>query len=237
MEARVQFGDTELSYRVKFSARRKTVSIAVEPTGDIVLTAPDGVEDDRLNAVVKRRAPWILRQLSELQPPPPAREFVSGESFSYLGRQFRLFVVEGALQPKLKGGWLVVPIAANLTREQRPEAVRAAMIGWYQARAAARLPERVERWKAAAGGAPIGELILTEPRRRWGSCDVKGNLRFNWRLIQAPLAAVDYVVAHELVHLQHRDHSPAFWSALQAVQPDYRARRAALRELGPSMQW
>jgi predicted metal-dependent hydrolase len=120
---------------------------------------------------------------------------------------------------------------------RRASAVRDRLVAWYRARAAQKLPERVQAWAHAAGGKPIGEVIISDQRKRWASCDPKGNLRFNWRIIQGPLRLVDYVVAHELVHVRHRDHTPAFWRALEEVQGDFDDRRRRLRELGHQMEW
>lgn len=239
----VQFGRTAIPYLIRRSPRRKTVSVKVDPEdGGVTLTAPVGVEVERLDRVVKDRAPWILERLRRVQegdPKPSPREFVSGETYLYLGRQYRLRVVDGdaAEGVKLKGGWLIVPAQASLKGALRAQAVRAGLVGWFRARAAQRLPERVQAWAKAAGGRPLGEVIISDQRRRWASCDSKGNLRFNWRIIQAPLRLVDYVVAHELVHLSHRDHTAAFWTALEGAQHDYEARRSSLRELGPRLEW
>ncbi len=241
--SRVQFGRTAIPYAIRRSSRRKTVSVAVDPKdGGVVLTAPLGVEVERLDRVVKDRAPWILerlRRVEEGDPKPSPREFVSGETFLYLGRQYRLRVVAVAElgETKLKGGWLETPIERALKGPQRAAAVRRSLVAWYRDRAAQRLPEHIQTWSSAAGGRPVGEVIISDQRRRWASCDARGNLRFNWRVIQAPLRLHDYVVAHELVHLQHRDHTAAFWRALGEAQADYEARRLALRELGQRLEW
>jgi predicted metal-dependent hydrolase len=81
------------------------------------------------------------------------------------------------------------------------------------------------------------DVLVRDQRKRWASCDDSGVLRFNWRVIQAPMRLVDYVVAHELVHLRHREHTAAFWARLGVVMPDYEARKEALRRLGPRLQW
>ena len=102
---------------------------------------------------------------------------------------------------------------------------------WYVQGARKRLAQRVERWSGIAGWAPTGVLVRDQ-RRRWASCSASGVLRFNWRVLMAPPALIDYVVLHELVHLRIRLHSPAFWSEVARLMPDYRARRASLKELG-----
>ena len=98
------------------------------------------------------------------------------------------------------------------------------------------LRARVERWAERLHVHPR-EVLVRDPRRRWGSCDPAGTLRFSWRIIQAPPALVDYVVAHELVHLLHRGHTKRFWAALGHVSPDYETFRARLRTLGPALVW
>ena len=78
---------------------------------------------------------------------------------------------------------------------------------------------------------------MSEPRKRWGSASPRGTLRLNWRIVQAPISLVDYVVAHELVHLAHPNHTPAFWAALGRAMPDYETRKGRLRSMGPELAW
>src|SRR5207244_11750703 len=92
-------------------------------------------------------------------------------------------------------------------------AVRQALVFWYRDHASRRLAELVDSWAAKLRVEPPS-LLVREQRKRWGSCDVRGRLRFNWRVIQAPRRLVDYLVAHALVHLEHRGHSQRFWAAL-----------------------
>ncbi len=107
---------------------------------------------------------------------------------------------------------------------------------WYRAHANRRLPERVAAWAPRLGVAP-GAVVIRDQRKRWGSADPAANLRFNWRIIQAPLRLVDYVIAHELVHLRYPDHTRDFWAALGQVMGDYEERREALRVMGREMVW
>ncbi len=164
---------------------------------------------------------------------------VSGESFLYLGRQYRLKVRpgEGAeTQVRCERGWLAVDVERDLPAAERAERVRTGLVEWYREHAARRLPERVDEWAPRVGVEPAGVLIR-EPRKRWASCDARGHLRFNWRLIQAPRRLVDYVVVHELVHLVHPDHDRDFWALVGRAMPDYEARREALRRLGRRLEW
>jgi predicted metal-dependent hydrolase len=240
--SQVLWGRTEIPYAIRRSPRRATVSIAVEPTGEVVLTAPTTAPLDRLDRIVHAKARWIverLRRTSEVPPPLPSREFISGETFLYLGRQYRLRVaskVEESGEVALRRGWLVAPVPEAREGSDRAECVRAALVAWYKTRAAERLPERADTWSKKLG-IPLPRVIIREPRKRWGSCDAKGTLRFNWRVIQSPMRLVDYVVAHELVHLRHPDHTKEFWATLGRVMPDYESRRHDLKRLGPLLDW
>ena len=232
----VQCGRTTIPYAIRRSARRGTVSVAVEPSGEVLLTAPASTPVERLDRVVHQKARWIVARRREVAGPrlvPTAREFVSGESFLYLGRQYRLLVRNGPTAVRLHRGRLEVHEPDGNRRGQR---VRAALVRWNRDQAERRLPERVARW-AKKVGVPAPKVLVREQQKRWGSCDAAGAVRFNWRIIQAPMSLVDYVVVHELVHLRHRDHDAAYWQALGRVMPDYEARRRALKRWGGQAQW
>lgn len=189
---------------------------------------------------MREKARWIVqraRRTSDL-PRPPEREFVSGETVLYLGRSYRLRVVEARqVQPaRLDRGWLVVTTSHASEHVERPGYVRARLVAWYRAHAEVRIIERVAHWSQKLHLQPRA-VLLRDPECRWGSCDASGTLRFSWRIIQAPLALIDYVVVHELLHLQHRDHTPAFWAAIGRVLSDYEMSRMRLRTLGATLVW
>ena len=156
----------------------------------------------------------------------------------YLGRHYRLKVnPQDTGSAKLRGGWLHVPAGGGVQdpAEVRAE-VRAGVVAWFRRRAAERLPERVAAWHAKAG-VPMPHVKLASQQKRWGSCDQAGTIRLNWRIIQAPMRLVDYVVVHELVHLRHRGHGRDYWQAVGRVMPDYERRRRDLRERGAILVW
>jgi predicted metal-dependent hydrolase len=228
----VQFGGTSIPFTVRRGKRQKTVAIAIDPQGDVLVRAPVDTPVEKLDRIVHRKASWIVERLkrtSDLPPRPSEREFVSGETFLYLGRQYRLRVERGDEGVRLERGRLVVSAPRNGD-------VRAALVGWYRRRAVERLPVLVEEW-APRVGVTVRGVLVREQRRRWGSCDDSGVLRFNWRIVQAPRRLVEYVVVHELVHLVHRDHTKGFWAALGRVLPDYERRRGELRRVGERLTW
>ena len=234
----ITWGETRLPYAIRRSARRKkTVAVTVDPVGEVLLVAPEHFTTSRLDAVVRRKAAWIVQRLRHVQshdPPPSPREFVSGESVHYLGRHYRLKVhPQETGDAKLRGGWLHVPAPAGAGQTAN---VRAALVAWLRRHAAARLPERVAAWRAKAGVA-MPRVVITDQQKRWGSCDRNGTIRLNWRIIQAPMRLVDYVVVHELVHLRHRGHGRDYWQAVGRVMPDYERRREDLRQRGVGLSW
>jgi predicted metal-dependent hydrolase len=236
----IRWGTTQIPYLIRRSARRGTVSVAVEPSGRVVLTAPEATSVERLDRVVQQKARWIVERVRRgaRLVRPSAREFVSGQTVQYLGRSYRLRVVEaGAGVPaRFDRGWLVVTVERGLAAGAQAGAVRAGLIAWYRPRAEAQLGERVTRWAERLQVRPR-DVLVRDPRQRWGSCDPSGIVRLSWRIIQAPPALVDYVVAHELVHLLHRGHTPRFWATLGRVLPEYEALRERLLALGPTLTW
>jgi predicted metal-dependent hydrolase len=237
----VQFGRTLLVYQIRRSRRRSTVSIAVVPKEGLVVTAPERATTDRLDELVRRKGAWIARRLkgqSQLPPALPHREFVSGESFKYLGRQYRLQVREGepSGHVRLRRSHLCLILDMAVPASQRAAGARKALVEWYRARGREYLPHRAASW-AMKLGLPDPRIVVAEPPKRWGSTTKSGIVRINWRVLQCPASLVDYVLAHELVHLIHEDHSRAFWSTLGRIMPDYEERKRRLREMGPRLVW
>jgi predicted metal-dependent hydrolase len=216
------------------------VSVAVEPSGQVVLTAPAATTVERLDRVVRQKARWIVERARRggRLPRPAARELVSGETVLYLGRSYRLRVVEAprGAPARLERQWLVVTVERSPGSSELAEGVRRRLVAWYRLQAELQLQQRAKRWAELLHVHPR-EVLIRDPRARWGSCDPSGTLRFSWRIVQASPALVDYVVAHELVHLVHRGHTPRFWAALGRILPDYELLRSRLRDIGPSLVW
>lgn len=237
----IAFGTTTIPYAIRRTGRVKTVAVAVDPEDGVILTAPEHTAVPRLDAIVRSKARWILTRLarrSELPPAPGAREFVSGESFPYLGRQYRLKVAaaDEAEDALLDHGRLVVRVAAGFDPQARPGRVRSLLVGWYRARAVIRLPPIVDEWARRLKVEPTAVRVVSQ-KLRWGSCDASGVLRLNWRVVGAPTRVIEYVVAHELNHLRYPDHTRAFWASLGRPMPDYDTRRVQLRRMGQLLTW
>lgn len=236
----MHFGKTEITYAIERGRRQKTVAIAVDPVRGIWVRAPGGTPVARLDQIVTRKAKWILerrRRVEDLPPAPSRREFVNGETFRYLGRQYRLKLDRnpgpGERDVRLIGGKLVVPVTCG---SDDARITRSKLVAWYQSRAATYIPGRVEIWAGKIGVEPRGVLIRDQ-RKRWGSADSEDRIRINWRIVQASSRLIDYVLAHELVHLNFADHTRTFWADLGQVMGDYERRREELRQLGTELSW
>jgi predicted metal-dependent hydrolase len=235
--APIQFGTLRISYRLLRSDRKKTLSIAVDPVKGVIVTAPKAIDAERVHELASRRASWIaskLRELGELKSDVGIREFVSGESFPYLGRNHRLKLVrqrEAGVSVRVHRGRFEVRIDSRLSGRKQIVAIRDALSDWYREHAANRLAERAARLSARLGVTPPA-ILIRDQQKRWASCDRRGRIRFNWRIVMAPMSLVDYVIAHELCHLIRNDHSPAFWKLLRTLLPDYEVRRERLKVEG-----
>jgi predicted metal-dependent hydrolase len=234
----VIFGATTITYSIRRSRRRKkTIEITLDPSEGVLVSAPVKATATEVARIVQRRARWIIRKSTESILRPRPKQFVSGESLPYLGRQARLFV-ESADVRRVNirfDHWSFRVLAPHhLTAHDRRAAILCAITRWYKQRAQERLETRVLLWSGKLGCQPA-RTVTRDQRQRWGSCAADGTIRFNWRIVMAEPALVDYVVVHELLHLKVRNHGPGFWAEMAAALPDYVLRRTRLRELGKTL--
>jgi hypothetical protein len=201
---------------------RKSIGIRVRD-GRVELVAPANVPLSTLQRVLAEKKQWIWRHWQQQQAAAQARTqtpstvCLQGQSLTLL---HDLSAPAGAA---LSGDTLVVGGEAQRLREQ--------VARFLFLQAAEHFPRRWRLWLPLAARAP-GPLLLSSARTRWGSCHRDGRIRLNWRLIQAPPAILDYVIAHELAHLRHMNHSPAFWRETARLYPDWHDARAWLRRHG-----
>ena len=232
----VELDGSVIRYRVVRSARRKkTVTITLDRDRHVVVAAPLKTRNADIEAIVRKRAGWILRKLHEEDSRPQPRQLVSGESLYYLGRAVPISVeTTGGLTPSVSlDDWTFRIVCPEyLEGEERRTALREALMGWYWSRADETIRQTVERWQSRVGRKPV-RISLGNQKSLWGSCSSKGSLRFNWRIVMAPPPLIDYVAVHELCHLVVANHSGRFWDQVARLIPDYSQRRLKLRKLGP----
>jgi predicted metal-dependent hydrolase len=220
----------DIAYSLTKSSR-KTASIYIERDGSISVLAPKEWSKPQIEEVLERKRPWIYRGLAEwedLNAARVTREFVSGEGFLYLGRTYRLRIIEKQSKPlQLKEGYFYL-------RADSAESAFEAFKEFYRTKAQPKLEDRVAYYQAKLGVTP-GVVRVMELKNRWASCSADGSLNFHWKCMMAPLNIIDYVVVHELVHLKHKNHTDTFWRLVDKVMPDYRERKEWLRQNGAGM--
>lgn len=238
----IDFGGEAINFLVTRTTRRKTVSISVGYDGVQVL-APDDVDDEHILGIVRKKGPWVLRKQAgyrELGGAPIIREFVSGETFHYLGRPYRLKVVPDSdtivTRIVARGSQLIAPVPTGVDPAIRRASVRSGLRLWYRERAKVHF---VVRAKAMASllGISIPTIHVVDQSKRWGSCDPCGRIRLNWCLVMVPMSLLDYVIAHEACHIVEHNHSHQFWRLLETIMPDYKTRVHQLDRLGHLFVW
>jgi predicted metal-dependent hydrolase len=232
----IKYGNKKISFKIERSNRRKTVGIRIDSGKGVVVRTPHLLSDDEIAEIVGKKARWIVEKLDLVKNHShfhPIKEFVSGETFLYLGKQYRLKVIksdsENGEKCKLISGRLQVEINKKLHGNNGKEAVKKALVRWYFEHAEDKIPERVKLYARLIGAWPQ-RIEIKNNKRRWGSCSQNGVVRFNWKIIMAPVTILDYVIVHELCHLVYPNHSSQFWEKVQTIIPDCKTRRNRLKE-------
>ncbi|GGO75565.1 hypothetical protein GCM10011348_00650 [Marinobacterium nitratireducens] len=224
-------------YRVVRSRRRRTAAILIK-NDRVEVRVPHWVGNDWIAAFVHERRDWIATRLSRvlLQRELHRPEVRDGGLVPYRGRELRLRLCAGNSSTcRVIDDRLEVRLSQRIRRSAEQvadELVR----DWLQARAREVLPERLQQLSRETGLVPTG-VSVRGFRRRWGSCDNRGGIALNWRLILAEPQAADYVLIHELCHLRHFDHSPRFWQLVGRHCPEHRQWQDYLRERGCWLEW
>jgi len=208
--------------------RRKSADIRVEE-GAVSIVVPVSTSVEKIDQLLIAKRRWIKEKIALQRELSPAstKQYISGEAFPYLGRNYRLSVKTGNFAPvKLLNGRLVVTVPYG---NEQPHMIRNALVRWYKRQAEQKLTDKVKRFAPMVGVEPAGVGIRAF-KSRWGSCTAEGKLEFNWQIMMAPNRMVDYVVIHELCHLIRHDHSPEFWREMVRVMSDYNHCRCWLRD-------
>jgi predicted metal-dependent hydrolase len=219
--ATVRYGEETIPYVIRRASSRKTLGIEVHPDGSVVVRAPKGCRESVIAERMRRRASWISRQLeyfNRYQPRTPQRQYLSGESHWYLGRQYRLKVISGRDDSvRLSRGQMVV----SLSRSTAPRLVKAQLDRWYREQARKVFHEVMDAVLKLLRNVEPPQLTIRAMKSRWGSLSSAGRMTLNLRLVQAPRDCIEYVITHELCHALHRDHDRKFFALLQRLIPDW----------------
>lgn len=218
-------------------SKRKSISIAIQPDGNLLVKVPLFMSESEILKWVKTKMAWIIRQRAkvlEQQSLNPPKQFVTGERFWYLGKEYELEVRISDGRAKMVG---IVDDRIILFAKSNEEAEVQKILGeWYIKQAKIYIPKRV-RYFAGQMGVSFQMITVKKQKKRWGSCSSAKNLNFNWRLMMAPEEIIDYVVVHELCHLKQMNHSKVFWGEVANILPDYENRKTWLDKNGSRLNF
>ena len=230
------YGGELIRYEIVERPSRRTLGIEVHPEGRVLVLAPKGCDGETIDEKLRLRAGWISRQLemfSRYERHTAPRQYLSGESHRYLGRQYRLRIKANTLntrreQVKLTRGEMWVISSGALP----PSKVKELLRRWYLDRARevfhAVLTDAFDTFQRLGHERP--HIVIREMRSRWGSLSPAGQMTLNARLVQAPRPCIEYVIVHELCHLAHKNHGAAFFALLEQTLPDWQARKQRLEQ-------
>lgn len=208
----------EIPYRLVRSDRR-TLSLTIESGGALVAHAPLHMPLSRIEAFIEQKRGWIERKRAEAPPRPAAFVLRDGENVPWLGGELHIAFCSLPLCVDFDG-WLLVPRNGDALVRLRD---------WRKRRTAEVLTPRVRLWENRMG-LHTQSIHYTAAKRRWGSMRADGCLRLNAALMHCPLELCDYVIVHELAHMVHPNHSPAFHALVRATLPHADALRTRMRE-------
>jgi len=229
MKSAIQFGSKQIDFHLEHS-NRKTLGITVKPDLSVLVKAPVDTPLEKIEEKLRKKASWIIRQQSfflTFHPKTPAKNFVGGETHLYLGRQYRLSIVQTKPESvKLKGRIIEVATIDKLR-------VRQLVNDWYLSNARTRFKSIaqpiIDRFKIYEVGP--SSIVLREMPTRWGSCTPKGKIILNPELIKAPKSCIEYVIIHELCHLVHHDHTQKFIDLQTKEMQDWEKWKMKLEKL------
>ncbi|MBF0609801.1 MAG: M48 family metallopeptidase [Magnetococcales bacterium] len=221
----LQIGPYQVECHLLPMASRKRWAVEVRSTGQVILRAPARASKSQALALLHHHQSWLLERLHRQQAKPVVAPLGENTPILYLGEVLILKPLAGKTgQGVVEEGQLLLSAPS-----QNSEDIQLALTHWYRQQARGLLPQRLRHW-AAQMGVTWQRLTIRGQSSRWGSCSGRGGINLNWQLIKLPWPLIDYVLVHELCHLLHLNHSPAFWAAVAGYLPDYARLRNQLRQ-------
>ena len=232
MRLSYEYGTQQIEFDVVFR-KRKTLSIEVEAPSKITVISPEGKSEVEILETVKGKSKWIVQKLFEIREMEYRKynkEYVNGESFIYMGRNYSLQITVDEViripEAKLLSGKFAVSV-----KSKDSEQIRLALENWYKDKAKEKITERVNYYQNHFDCKPK-RIVIKNQQKRWASCGKNHELLFNWKSVMAPSPVLDYIVVHEMCHMVHMNHSAEFWALVKRILPDYESRKEWLKNNG-----
>ena len=227
----IRLADKLVSYTLKRSSKRRSIGLQINEQG-LTVSMPLRASEKWLHSVLQEKALWVLGKLESWQSKQmPVQKWEDGEPVLFRGEIFTLRVMSGLFNapPQLTVSELIIHVVDTGNQLS----INKKLLKWYKHEALRVFNECVEHFAPLMNVSPK-EIRLSSARTQWGSCTSQGVVRLNWQLVTMPLHLIDYVVVHELAHLQEMNHSAAFWRVVESVCPDYAKMRRELRKWSPA---
>ena len=223
--------------RVEVLRSKRKTSVLYIVGDELQIRVPNRVRDRKIVEILETKERWIRNKVIQLQNQriTNKREFISGESFSLFGRNLYLKVLEGGkVGTQLIDDYLITTVRASEIGDLRKSRIKTYLEKWYIHEAYQKLEEKVMRYSKIIRVSPR-EIKVRNYKTKWGSCDNKGRLTFNFHLIKAPHEIVDYVVIHELCHMIQPNHSKFFWNEVARFDPSFKNHKKWLKLNGADL--
>jgi len=225
-----------ISYSLKRSRQRRTITICVTEKARVQVAAPYYALQKDIVSFLQEKSSWVFRKLAEVRQANfslAQRQFEHGHHFLFLGKKYPIEVIEKNMQqPQLsfKGNRWKIIVPDNLSFQNRQALIKEELIRWYRVQAEEILGGRIFHFARMMGVAPKKIAIRTQ-KRKWGSCNYRTQtINLNWQIIMSAPEVIDYIVVHELCHLLIPNHSRRFWKKVEGVLPDYAQRKKWLKD-------
>jgi predicted metal-dependent hydrolase len=220
----------DINYSIVYS-KRKTISIIVERDRSVIVRAPENTSAGFIDKEIQKRKRLLQSKIEHNQKYPfvkQIKEFVSGESLLFLGKQYKLYVLDEPLDGIHFDNKFFIS-------KQNQKIANALFKEWYITTASKLIIPRAQEI-ASKIGVSYDNINILDLKYRWGSCTPKDNIHLNWRLIKAPMTVIEYIIVHELTHLLEANHTPEFWNRVAAQLPNYDKAKKWLKENGHELE-
>jgi hypothetical protein len=219
----------QFDYTIEYSSRKRLL-LEVSRDTQLIVKAPFDTPIEVVEAAIEKKKLWIYQKMQHPQKyalNTPRKELKSGETFEYLGKNYKLKLIDEEGVFRFKNRFY---LSANLKATGKE-----LFVNWYQTKAREKM-EPLIGYYANLLGVQYDKILVSDLRFRWGSCTPKKNLNFNWRLIKAPHFVLNYIIVHELVHLIEPNHSPRFWDLVAITYPKYEEAKEWLKRNGQKLE-
>jgi predicted metal-dependent hydrolase len=229
-------GEISIPYTVRYSNRSKHQRIVVTPK-TVEVVVPNNTPYEEIIDFVESKRHWVFNAVEKCRSRNPFNNsnnnpqyYINGAKVPYRGEQLILQIEETNVDKVIINftTYFDIKVPSGLAEEEKQEVIKKALIDWKKNQVLRDVLYFAEIY-AKKLGVQLADIKLSEQKRVWGSCGKNGTIRINWLLVEAPLAALEYVVAHEVVHLLHRHHQSAFWETLGSIMTDFKERKACLK--------